>query len=174
MNPFRFAAAALVCAGVVFAQEPAAGSAAASSPEAKTPVRKVWHSLTGTVVSVDESSQVIIVKNEDTLSMETGVKVLSGKKKLTLADIKPDMRVKISFKLEKGKKVAAKIAERAEEKPAEASPAAKKRAEASPAMKKKAEASPVTEKKAEASPATEEKAEASPATEEKTQTAPKK
>jgi hypothetical protein len=86
-------------------------------------------------VSVDAVANTIIVKvkkAEDTLSVEAGAKIVSGKKEITLGDITADASVTITFKIVDGKKVATKISEKVAAKTA-------KKAEAAPA------AAPATE-----------------------------
>jgi hypothetical protein len=98
--------AALAAASLLFAQE-AAPAKAAKKEAVKT--------IIGTVVSVDAVANTIIVKvkkGEDTLSVEAGAKVMSGKKEIALADIKADASVTVTTKVIDGKKVATKIVEK--------------------------------------------------------------
>jgi hypothetical protein len=66
----------------------------------------------GTVVSVDAIAKTIIVttkKGVDTISVESSTKISSGKKEITLGDIKADSKVSVACKTVDGKKVASKI-----------------------------------------------------------------
>jgi hypothetical protein len=121
--------AVVACTSFLFAQEAAAPAAA----PAKAAKKEAASMVAGTVVSVDAIANTIIVKvkkGEDTLSVEAGAKILSGKKDIALGDIKADAKVKVTCKMVEGKKVATKIVEI----PA-AAPKAEKKAEAAPAAK---------------------------------------
>ena len=72
--------------------------------------------IKGSVVSVDAIANTIVVKvtkgkveKEDTLSIESGAKILSGKKEITLGDITAGNEVSVVYKMSEGKKVATKI-----------------------------------------------------------------
>ena len=99
----RVLIAVLACTSLLLAQEaaaPKAAKAAKSSP------------IMGSVVSVDAIANTIIVKvkkGEDTISVESGAKIMSGKKEIALGDIKADSKVTIACKTVDGKKVASKI-----------------------------------------------------------------
>ena len=103
----RILIAVLACTSLLLAQE-----ATASAPKAA----KAKGSCMGTVVSVDAIANTIIVKTkkgEDTISVESGAKIMSGKKEIALGDIKADSKVTITCKTVDGKKVASKITESA-------------------------------------------------------------
>jgi hypothetical protein len=106
---------ALACTGLVFAQaatEPAAAPAKAE----KAAKKEATHMVMGTVVSVDAVANTIIVKTkkgEDTLSVDAAAKIMSGKKAITLGDLKAESKVTVTCKMENGKKVAIKISEAA-------------------------------------------------------------
>jgi len=111
MKLSHVAIAALAAASMLFAQE-----AAPAAAPAKAAKKEAVKSISGTVVSVDAVANTIIVKvkkGEDTLSVEAGAKIVSGKKEITLGDIKADAGVTVSFKVVDGKKVATKISEKA-------------------------------------------------------------
>ena len=116
--------AGLAAASLLFAQE------AAPAKAAKGAKKEAVKTVTGTVVSVDAVANTIIVKvkkAEDTISVEAGAKITSGKKDITLGDIKTDASVTVKCKMVDGKKVATSISEKA-------APAAKgKKAEAAAA-----------------------------------------
>ncbi len=111
MKLARVMIAALAAASLLFAQE------AAPAKAEKGAKKEAVKTVTGTVVSVDAVANTIIVKvkkGEDTLSVEAGAKITSGKKEIALADIKTDASVTVHFKVVDGKKVATKISEKAE------------------------------------------------------------
>jgi hypothetical protein len=119
--------AGLAAASFLFAQE------AAPAKATKGAKKEAVKSCTGTVVSVDAVANTIIVKvkkGEDTISVEAGAKITSGKKDITLGDIKTEASVTVKFKTVDGKKVATSISEKAagkgkkEEAAAPAAPAA--------------------------------------------------
>jgi hypothetical protein len=120
--------AVLACTGLLLAQE-AAAPAAAPAKAKKEAVIKV----SGKVVSVDAIANTIIVKakkGEDTLAVEAGAKIKSGKAEIALGDLKADVKVMVTCKMVDGKKVATQIVEI----PAAAPKAAKKeKAAAAPA-----------------------------------------
>jgi hypothetical protein len=64
-----------------------------------------------------------VKKVEDTISVEAGAKIMSGKKDVTLADLKTDAAVTVVCKTVDGKKVATKITEKAVAAKKEAAPA---------------------------------------------------
>ena len=110
MKLSHVAIAAIAAASMLFAQE------AAPAKAEKTAKKEAVKSISGTVVSVDAVANTIIVKVkkvEDTLTVEAGAKIVSGKKEITLGDIKADAGVTVSFKVVDGKKVATKISEKA-------------------------------------------------------------
>ena len=141
------AVAVIACTGLIFAEAattaaPAAAAPAAAPVKAEKAVKKdAAVSVSGTVVSVDAIANTIIVKvkkGEDTLSVEAGAKIMSGKKDITLGDLKTDAKVIVTVKKVDGKSVASKIVEKVAvvkaEKKAEAAPAAAT-PEAAPAAK---------------------------------------
>ena len=109
MKLSRVMIAALAAASFLFAQE-------AAAPAAKAGKKEAVKTIMGKVVSVDAVANTIIVKvkkAEDTLSVEAGAKITSGKKEIALADIKADASVTVKFKVADGKKVAVAISEKA-------------------------------------------------------------
>jgi len=99
--------AVLACTSLLLAQE-ATAPKAAKGAKAST--------IMGSVVSVDAIANTIIVKvkkGEDTISVESGAKIMSGKKEIALGDIKADAKVTVTCKMVDGKKVASKIVEAA-------------------------------------------------------------
>jgi hypothetical protein len=110
MKLSRIVIAALAAASLIFAAE----EGAAKAPKAAK--KEALKSVSGTVVSVDAVANTIIVKTkkaEDTLSVEAGAKITSGKKEIALGDIKTDAAVTVKFKVADGKKVAVAISEKA-------------------------------------------------------------
>jgi hypothetical protein len=108
----RILIAVLACTSFLLAQE-AAAPAAAKPAKAK---KEAATMVTGKVVSVDAIANTIIVKTkkaEDTISVESGAKIMSGKKEVALGDIKADANVTVTCKTVDGKKVASKITESA-------------------------------------------------------------
>jgi hypothetical protein len=112
MKLVRALVIALSCTALLFAQaatEPAAKAAPAAKKEA---VKMVM----GTVVSVDAVANTIIVKTkkaEETISVAADAKIMSGKKAITLGDLKAESKVTLSCKMVDGKLVASKITESA-------------------------------------------------------------
>jgi hypothetical protein len=119
--------AVLACASFILAQEAAAPAAAPAKAE------KGAKKEATTVVSVDAIANTIVVKakkGEETISVEAGAKIKSGKADVALGDIKADAKVAVTCKTVDGKKVATMIVET----PAAAPKAAKKeKAAAAPA-----------------------------------------
>jgi hypothetical protein len=112
MKLSRIVIAGLAAASLLFAAEEGAAPAKAAKGAKKEAVK----TITGTVVSVDAVANTIIVKTkkaEDTLSVEAGAKITSGKKEIALGDIKTDASVTVSCKTVDGKKVAVSIKEKA-------------------------------------------------------------
>jgi hypothetical protein len=139
MKLARVMIAALAAASLLFAQE------AAPAKAEKGAKKEVVKTVVGTVVSVDAVANQIIVKTkkaEDTLSVEAGAKIMSGKKEIALADIKTDASVTVHYKVVDGKKVATKIMEKAE-----------KAAKVAKVEKKKVESSTTTTTTTEPAPA---------------------
>jgi pyruvate dehydrogenase E2 component (dihydrolipoamide acetyltransferase) len=109
MKLSRIVIAGLAAASFLFAQE-------AAAPAAKAGKKEAVKTIMGKVVSVDAVANTIIVKvkkGEDTLSVEAGAKITSGKKEIALADIKADAAVTVKCKMVDGKKVAVSISEKA-------------------------------------------------------------
>lgn len=118
MKLYHALLAGLVACGLVFAQE-AATTTAAPAAEKAAPEKKAKKpsiaSVIGTVVSVDAIGNTIIIKTkkaEDTLTVNEKTTILVGGATVALADLKADTRVKADYKMEEGKKVAIKIAEK--------------------------------------------------------------
>ena len=112
MKLARMMVVALAATAFLFAQEAAAPAAAPAKAE-KAAKKEAVKKIMGTVVSVDAIANTIIVKvkkGEDTLSVEAGAKITSGKKEITLGDIKADESVTVTCKMVDGKKVATHIA----------------------------------------------------------------
>jgi hypothetical protein len=124
MKLSRVLIAVLACTSLLLAQE-------AAAPKAEKPAKAAKAStIMGSVVSVDAIANTIIVKvkkAEDTISVESGAKIMSGKKEIALGDIKADAKVTVTCKMVDGKKVATKITEAA----AKAEKTTKKTTEAS-------------------------------------------
>ncbi|HUI93020.1 MAG TPA: hypothetical protein VLX68_12300 [Chitinivibrionales bacterium] len=137
MNIAKMLIALIACASLLFA-----GEAAAPAPAKAANGAKKESSIAGTVVSVDAIANSIIVKvkkAEDTLSVETGAKVLSGKKEIPLGDLKADAKVTVTCKTVDGKKVATRIVEKAAAPAAPKAGKAEKKTEAAPAAAPAAE-----------------------------------
>ena len=88
----------------------------AASATSGTTKKAASLAIKGSVVSVDAIANTIVVKvtkgkveKEDTLSIESGAKILSGKKEITLGDITAGNEVSVVYKMSEGKKVATKI-----------------------------------------------------------------
>jgi hypothetical protein len=112
MKLSRVLIAVLACTSLLLAQEATAPAAA----KAEKPAKAAGSTIMGTVVSVDAIANTIIVKvkkAEDTISVESGAKIMSGKKEIALGDIKADAKVTVTCKTVDGKKVATKIVEKA-------------------------------------------------------------
>jgi hypothetical protein len=113
----KVAVAVLACTGLIFAQAATTAAPAvapvAAPAKAEKPVKKdAPLTIKGTVVSVDAIASTIIVKvkkGEDTLSVESDAKIMSGKKEITLGDLKQDVKVSVTVKKVDGKNVATKI-----------------------------------------------------------------
>jgi hypothetical protein len=124
--------AVLACASFILAQEAAAPAAAPAKAD-KAAKKEATTVVKGTVVSVDAIANTIVVKakkGEETISVEAGAKIKSGKADVALGDIKADAKVAVTCKTVDGKKVATQIVET----PAAAPKAAKKeKAAAAPA-----------------------------------------
>jgi|WetSurMetagenome_2_1015567.scaffolds.fasta_scaffold00334_19 hypothetical protein len=101
--------AVLACTSLLFAQEAAAPKAEKAAKSEKKPAAATIH---GTFVSADAVANTIIVKagkKDDTLSVDAGAKITSGKETIALGDIKTDAKLTITCKTVDGKKVAEKI-----------------------------------------------------------------
>ncbi|HAJ78245.1 MAG TPA: hypothetical protein DCO75_00615 [Fibrobacteres bacterium] len=134
MKLARLMVIALAATSFLFAQEAATTTTTAAPKAEKTAKKEAVKTIAGKVVSVDAVANTIIVKvkkAEDTLSVEAGAKIVSGKKEITLGDITADASVTITFKVVDGKKVATKISEKV--------------AAAKTSKKEKVEAAPATE-----------------------------
>ena len=71
--------------------------------------------ISGTLVSVDAMSSMIVVKTkkmEDTLTVDAAAKIMSGKKIIALGDLKTDAMVTVTWKMMDGKKTAMSIMEK--------------------------------------------------------------
>ena len=133
MKLYHALMAGLIACSFAIAQDTAATKAAASGSTASAKVKKVTPAMVikGTVVSVDAIANTIIVtpkgkKADDTLS--TTDKTVVMPKGKTVADLKADDKVTVSYKTEDGKMVATKIvlapAPKAKKMAAPAAPAA--------------------------------------------------
>jgi hypothetical protein len=113
MKLLKVLVAVLACTSFLLAQEAAAPAAAPAKAE-KAAKKEAAVKVSGTVVSVDAIANTIIVKvkkGEDTLSVEAGAKIKSGKAEIALGDIKADAKVSVTCKMVDGKKVATQIVE---------------------------------------------------------------
>lgn len=131
--------AGLVSCGLVLAQEaattaPAAPAAEKAAPAKAAPAKKeAVKMVSGTISSVDAIANTVIIKTkkaEDTLTVNDKTVIKVGGKVVALADLKADTKVKASFKMEDGKKVAEKITETAAAAPAKPKAKAKEEAAA--------------------------------------------
>jgi len=105
--------AVLVCSGFLFAQE--MGSTG-KEKMAKSANLKIW----GEVVSVDVAANMVIVKDktaDDTVSVDSATKIISGKNTIGLGDLMNGTMVTVSWKTKDGKKIAIKIVEKESAKP---------------------------------------------------------
>ncbi len=112
MKLYQVLLAGLVACSFAIAQDSAATKAAAptTKAKAKTAVAQI---IKGSVVSVDAIAGTLIVtpkgkKTDDTLSTTDKTVVLPKGK--TVADLKADDKVTVTYKTEEGKLVATKIA----------------------------------------------------------------
>ena len=113
MKLLKVLVAVLACTSFLLAQEAAAPAAAPAKAE-KAAKKEATTVVKGTVVSVDAIANSIVVKakkGEETISVETGAKIMSGKKEIALGDIKADAKVAVTCKMVDGKNVATKIVE---------------------------------------------------------------
>jgi hypothetical protein len=112
MKLLKVLVAVLACTGLLFAQ---AAEPTTTTTTTTTKTKKETSTIIkGTVVSVDAIANTIIVKvkkGEDTLSVEAGAKIKSGKADIALGDIKADAKVAVTCKMVDGKKVATQIVE---------------------------------------------------------------
>jgi len=93
--------AVLACTGFLLAQESAA-------PNTET-------TIMGSVISIDAVTNTIIVKEkkgEDTISVESGAKIVRGKKNITLGDMKTGSKATVIYTTIDGMKMASKIIEK--------------------------------------------------------------
>jgi hypothetical protein len=115
MKSAKLLVVVLACAGFLFAQTE--GSKAEEKKETKTQERAEnagAKMLYGKIVSVDAMMNTVVIKvknMDDTLSVETGAKIMSGKKEIPLNDLKAGASVTVTWKLMNGKKTATKIVE---------------------------------------------------------------
>jgi hypothetical protein len=113
MKLLKVLVAVLACTSFLLAQEAAAPAAAPAKAE-KAAKKEASSIVKGTVVSVDAIANSIVVKTkkaEETISVETGAKIKSGKADVALGDIKADAKVSVTCKMVDGKKVATQIVE---------------------------------------------------------------
>jgi len=107
----------LSVAGLSFAAEKAAAPAAEKATEKKAPVKVKW--LTGEVSAVDAAANTLTVKGkkaEVALTVNDKTKIMMGKEKKTLADVKVGDKVSTRYSEVEGKNVAKSIALKAEQK----------------------------------------------------------
>ena len=109
----------LSVAGLSFAAEKAAAPAAEKATEKKAPVKVKW--LTGEVSAVDAAANTLTVKvkgkkAEVALTVNDKTKIMMGKEKKTLADVKVGDKVSTRYSEVEGKNVAKSIALKAEQK----------------------------------------------------------
>ena len=100
----------LSVAGLSFAAEKAAAPAAEKATEKKAPVKVKW--LTGEVSAVDAAANTLTVKGkkaEVALTVNDKTKIMMGKEKKTLADVKVGDRVSTWYSEVEGKNVANSI-----------------------------------------------------------------
>jgi hypothetical protein len=113
MKLLKVLVAVLACTSFLLAQEAAAPAAAPVKAE-KAAKKEAASVVKGTVVSVDAIANTIVVKakkGEETISVEAGAKIKSGKADVALGDIKADAKVAVTCKMVDGKKVATQIVE---------------------------------------------------------------
>jgi small nuclear ribonucleoprotein (snRNP)-like protein len=106
----RILIAVLACSSFLFAQEASLAKPAKAKKIAGSIIK-------GTVISVDAIANLIVVKVkkiDDTVSVESSTKIMSGKKDIAIGDIKTDSKVTVIFKTLDGKKMATKIIEMAQ------------------------------------------------------------
>jgi len=111
------ALAVMVCSGILFAQE---GGYKAENSETKaqekTEQKAAVKKITGKVVMVDGLINLLIIKTnkmEDTLTVDTGAKIMQGMKTIQLSDLAMGAQATVSWKMMNGKKTAIKIVEKA-------------------------------------------------------------
>jgi hypothetical protein len=100
------------CVGMLFAQASTTTTTTTTTTPPAKPVAVKALKVVGSIVSVDAIANSLIVKTakaEDTLSVETGAKILSANKAITLADLKTGEKVVVFYKTEEGKKVAVEV-----------------------------------------------------------------
>jgi Cu/Ag efflux protein CusF len=120
----------LSVAGLSFAAEKAAAPAA----EKKAPVKVKW--LHGEVAAVDAAANTITIKGkkaETTITCDDKTKIMMGKKKEALADVKVGEKVSVKYEEVEGKNVAKSVSLQAH---AAKHTAKKKAAEETPAPEK--------------------------------------
>ncbi len=123
----------LSVAGLSFAAEKAAAPAAEKTMEKKAPVKVKW--LTGEVTAVDAAAMTLTVKGrkaEVALTVNDKTKIMMGKEKKTLADVKVGDKVSTRYSEVEGKNVAKSIAVKAEKKVEKKAKKMEKKAEPAP------------------------------------------
>jgi hypothetical protein len=98
--------AVLACSSFLFAQE--MGSTGPEKMSKKAAPMKIW----GKVVSVDVAANTVIVrekKADDTVSVDSTTKIISGKNTISLGDLMADAMVTVSWKKMGDMKMAKKI-----------------------------------------------------------------
>ncbi len=117
MKFLKVTIAVLACTGLIFAQMEGTKTEEKSESKTMEKAEKKAASMTasGKVVSVDAAANMIVVKTkkmEDSLMVDANAKILSGKKAVSLGDIKTDAEVTVTWKMMDGKKTATKIVEK--------------------------------------------------------------
>jgi hypothetical protein len=112
MKLLKVLVAVLACTGLLFAQAAEPATSTTTTTTTSKTKKEVTTVVKGTVVSVDAIANSIVVKTkkgEETISVEAGAKIKSGKADLALGDIKADSKVAVSCKMIDGKQVATQI-----------------------------------------------------------------
>jgi hypothetical protein len=98
--------AVLVCSSFLFAQE--AGTTGRAKMAKKAAPMKIW----GKVISVDVAANTVIVrekKADDTVTVDSTTKIMSGKNAISLGDLMTDAMVTVAWKKMGDMKMATKI-----------------------------------------------------------------
>jgi hypothetical protein len=110
--------AILACTSFLFAQ--AEGSKAEEKGETATQEKAEMKAsakmISGTLMSVDTMANTIMVKvkkTDDEFSVETGAKIMMGKKTIPLSELKTNAMIMVHYKMMDGKKVAVKLMQKA-------------------------------------------------------------